>query len=75
MHGSSARTRKYGHERRKHLTLDQEAIEAIRYALVLGLAAYGEVVRVQGEVKFWKDMGQETPRESCHSARTGLAMR
>jgi len=46
------------------ITLDQEAAQGIREALIIGLRCYGEVERVRGFAEVYKAAGGQLPHEA-----------
>lgn len=53
--------------------LEQDSIDAIRHALLIGLASYGEIERILNYVKTMKVMGQEIPESLTPIHPTGSA--
>ena len=46
------------------ITIDQEAAQGIREALILGLRCYGEVARLNGFAEVFKASGGKLPTEA-----------
>ena len=46
------------------ITIDQEAAQGIREALIIGLRCYGEVERVRGFSEVFKAAGGQLPNEA-----------
>lgn len=46
------------------ITLDREAVIAIRHALIVGLSSYGEISRLCGNARLLKKLGTPLP-DSC----------
>lgn len=53
------------------VTLDQEAVIAIRHALIIGLSSYGEVERVCNYAKFMRNLGKPLPESAVPLHPTG----
>lgn len=48
-------------ENNNTVTLDEEAVEAIRYAIIAGLSSYGEIERLRGQAYAFKEMNKPIP--------------
>lgn len=55
----------------KTLSLDEEDVQAIRRALIIGLDSYGEIERVLGYADAMKTAGQELPKDAIPLHPTG----